>query len=105
MLPISLSPIHSSSPIILFAATHYATHADPTRFNFLHLELLSLKQSALSALLQRVQSGQVAASTSISAPGRMQDNDSFSDTLIAAAAEMASFEAIFGAVEAVSITR
>ena len=89
--------------IVLFAATHYATYADPSRFNSLHLELLSLKQSALSALIQKVQSEQGAASMSTSTDHGTEDNGSSIDTLIAAAAKMASFEAIFGVVEAVSI--
>lgn len=87
--------------IVLFAATHYATYADPSRFNSLHLELLSLKQSALSALIRKVQSEQRAPSSTTSARG-IEDDGSSSDALIAAAAKMASFEAIFGAVEAVS---
>ncbi|KAJ9611641.1 hypothetical protein H2200_004825 [Cladophialophora chaetospira] len=73
--------------VVLFAATHYATYADPSQYNSLHLELLSLKQAALSSLIQKVQSEQGTTSSS-------------SDTLIAAAAKMASFEAIFGVVEA-----
>lgn len=89
--------------IVLFAATHYATYADPGQYDSLHLELLSLKQSALSALLQPVQSEQGAASASSSAHGGAEDDNSSSDTLIAAAAKMASYEAIFGVVEAVSI--
>jgi hypothetical protein len=81
--------------VILFAATHYATFADTTQFNQLYLELLSLKQSALLALIQTVQGQQNTSPTSISQTRASRD------TLIAAAAKMASYEAIFGAREAV----
>lgn len=80
--------------VVLFAATHYATYAAPSEYQSLHVELLSLKQSALSSLIRKVQSEQPTQSHKDVRPS--------SDTLIAAAAKMASFEAIFGAVEAVS---
>lgn len=73
--------------VVLFAATHYATYADPSQYDQVDQELLSLKESALSILIQRVS----------------QDLNSFpSDTVIAAAAKMASYEAIFGTPDAVS---
>lgn len=71
--------------IVLFTATHYATFVDSHRFNQVHQELLWLKQSALSILIAKIGSEDVA-----------------SDTVIAAATKMASYEAIFGTVEAVS---
>lgn len=83
--------------VVLFAATHYATFADPSQFTHLHLELLSLKQSALLALIERVQNEQTIPSTSTN---RGLDTR---DTLVAAAAKMASYEAIFGTAEAVSL--
>ena len=89
--------------IVLFAATHYATYADPNQYNSMHLELLSLKQSALSALIQNVQSEQGTGSTNASAHPGDRSSGSSNDILIAAAAKMASFEAIFGAAEAVSV--
>jgi hypothetical protein len=81
--------------IVLFAATHYATYAHPSQFKSLQLELLSLKQSALSSLIRKVQREQANAEGVCTS----------SDTLIAAAAKMASYEAIFGDAEAVSIFR
>lgn len=71
--------------VVLFAATHYATYANSRHFDHMFLELLSLKQIALSSLAQKVRT----------------END-ISDVLIAAAAKMASYEAIFGTAEAVS---
>lgn len=82
--------------VVLFAATHYATFADPSQYNDLYLELLTLKQSALLALIQTVQSEQ-----SQTAPTTINRDR---DTLIAAAAKMASYEAIFGTSEAVSLS-
>jgi hypothetical protein len=71
--------------VVLFAATHFATYAEPRRWNALFLELLSLKQAALVSLARKVQT-----------------DSEISDVLIAAAAKMASYEAIFGTAEAVS---
>lgn len=89
--------------IVLFAATHHATYADPSQFNSLHSELLSLKQSALSALIEKVQSEQGTIRSDTSAHRGAESHALPSDSLIAAVAKMASFEAIFGAAEAVSI--
>jgi hypothetical protein len=83
--------------IVLFAATHFATFADPSQYNSFHTELLSLKQSALSALIQRVQSEHTQTSPS----SLRQTAIPASDTLLAAAAKMASYEAIFGTLEVV----
>lgn len=85
--------------VVLFAATHYATFADPSQFNGLYMELLSLKQSALLALIQRVQDEQTIPSSSHAQSRYTRD------TMIAAAAKMASYEAIFGTGEAVSLAR
>ena len=77
--------------VVLFAASHYATFAQPDRFTDLYRELLLLKQAALSALSQTVQREDIR-----------QHRNGPSDTLIAAAAKMASYEAISGSVDAVS---
>lgn len=98
-LPIVLHDPIIFQVVMLFAATHYATFADPSRYQELNLELIRLKQAALSALRSRVEVEAVEASASSS--GGHQPTAS-SDVLIAAAAKMASYEAIFGTVQAVS---
>lgn len=82
--------------IVLFAATHYATFADPSRYNSLYSELLALKHFALVALIQTVQVSQVTLH------GYANETRNSKDILIAAAAKMASYEAIWGTTEAVS---
>ncbi|KPI40413.1 uncharacterized protein AB675_7449 [Cyphellophora attinorum] len=79
-MPIVLSDPVIFQVVVLFTATHFATIADPRQFDTARRELLLLKQSALSVLIQKVQSEQ----------------NTPSDVLIAAAAKMASYEAIFG---------
>lgn len=86
--------------IVLFAATHYATFAVPAQYQDLYQELLVLKQSALRALIRTVQSEDLAAQESTASGNN--EVQGCSDTLIAAAAKMASYEAIFGSIEAVS---
>lgn len=71
--------------VVLFAATHYATYVHPRQAEHMVLELLALKQAALTLLIQRVASEQ-----------------NVSDVLVAAAGKMASYEAIFGTAESVS---
>lgn len=71
--------------VVLFTTTHYATYANSSQSKQLFLKLLSLKQIGLSSLAQQVWS-----------------ENEVSDVLIAAAAKMASYEAIFGTAEAVS---
>jgi hypothetical protein len=85
--------------VILFAATHYAAYADASQYDDLYLELLSLKQAALRALIQTVQT---ESTTPLVPSMAAEQSAGSSDTLIAAAAKMASYEAIFGAREAVS---
>lgn len=84
--------------IILFAATHYATFTDPDQYDSLRPELLALKQFALVALIQTVQVSQVTLH------GYANEAQNSKDILIAAAAKMASYEAIWGTAEAVSST-
>lgn len=89
--------------VVLFAATHYATFADPSYYDHLSQELLSLKQSALSALIHRVQDEQSIPAYPPASSVAERTFNGCSDTLIAASAKMASYEAIFGSVQAVSL--
>jgi hypothetical protein len=95
-LPVVLHDPVVFQVVVLFAATHYATYADASQYDDLYLELLSLKQAALQALIQTVQTEHATPSATA------RRSAGSSDTLIAAAAKMASYEAIFGAQEAVS---
>lgn len=97
-LPVVLNDPVVFQVIILFAATHYASIAHPSQYGKLRLELLTLKQSALLALIEAVQGEQ---SNDLPPSDTDQSCDS-RDALIAGAAKMAAYEAIFGSKEAVS---
>jgi hypothetical protein len=73
--------------VVLFSATHYATFADSTHIDHLVLELLTLKQYALTSLAERIRS-------------EHNSRSEISDVVIAAAAKLASYEAIYGTTEA-----
>lgn len=86
--------------IVLFAAAHYATYAEPAHWHAFHAEILSLKQSALRALLSDLQLANVPSQDKRKGSKKLSAADE--DCLIAAMAKMASYEAIFGDVAAVS---
>lgn len=97
-LPVVLHDPVVFQVIVLFAATHYATIANPNQYKGLRTQLLTLKQFALLALIESVQNER-AIDTPPSATDQSCDSR---DALVAGAAKMASFEAIFGSKEAVS---
>jgi hypothetical protein len=80
--------------VVLFSATHYATFADSTHIDHLVLELLTLKQCALTSLAERIRLEQDFISAS------PEPNQEISDVVVAAAAKLASYEAIYGTTEA-----
>ena len=89
--------------VVLFAATHFATYSNAANLEQLSRELLFLKQSALAALIRRVQLEKRRSLTGVMSPYADYSFHGCSDILIAASVKLASYEAIFGSVDAVSL--
>lgn len=86
--------------IVLFAAAHYATYAEPTHWHAFHAEILSLKQTALRGLLSDLQLANPSRQDKRRGSKKLSGQDE--ECLIAAMAKMACYEAIFGDVASVS---
>jgi hypothetical protein len=85
--------------IVLFAAAHYATYAEPERWHTFYAEILSLKQNALKALLGGLKMANMPRDPS----GAKALSNGDEECLIAAIAKMASYEAIYGDAAAVCL--
>lgn len=86
--------------IVLFAAAHYATYAEPTHWHAFHAEILSLKQTALRGLLSDLQLANTPRQDKRRGSKKLSSQDE--ECLIAAMAKMACYESIFGDVPSVS---
>ena len=101
-LPLVLNDPITFQIVMLFTATHYATYADSLHRDALHTELLWLKQSALSSMVQELK--KTFTRGSITQHQGRPGNDCSTDAFIAAVAKMASYEAIFGSEQSGSFT-
>lgn len=86
--------------IVLFAAAHYATYAEPAYWHHFYPVILSLKQIALQGLVNGVQLLDSPRNSNGVGTSTLPSHEE--DCLIAAIAKMASYEAIYGEPAAVS---